>query len=143
MIISTQDRVFMAVVGPPGCGKKEIVFKMLSRNTFYPKFSNIIFLYREMPQIYNKIEKSLGVTFKKYAKLEFLNSLANCLLIIDDSCDEIYNDKEFVKLATAGRHKNVHVIYIKHNLYQQSKWSRTKHTSFSSNQLAIFNKSNF
>ena len=71
------------------------------------------------------MERTLGVTFKKYANLEFLNSLANCLLIIDDSCEEIYNDKEFVKLATAGRHKNINVIYIKHNLYQQSKWSRT------------------
>ena len=46
-------------------------------------------------------------------------------MIIDDSCEEIYNDKEFVKLATAGRHKNINVIYIKHSLYQQSKWSRT------------------
>ena len=54
-----------------------------------------------------------------------MNSLANCLLVIDDSCEEIYNDKEFVKLATAGRHKNINVIYIKQNLYQQSKWSRT------------------
>ena len=70
------------------------------------------------------MEKRLGVTFKKYANLEFLNYLANCLLIIDDSCEEIYNDKEFVKLVTARRHKNI-VIYIKHNLYQQSEWSRT------------------
>ena len=45
------------------------------------------------------MEKTLGVAFKKYVNLEFLNSLANCLLIIDDSCEEIYNDKEFVKLA--------------------------------------------
>ena len=78
-----------------------------------------------MQQIYIKMEKTLGATFKKYAYLTFLNSLANCLLIIDDTCEEIYNDKEFVKLATAGRHKNINVIYIKHNLYQQSKWSRT------------------
>ena len=68
--------------------------------------------------------RKLGVTFKKHANLEFLKSLSNCLLIIDDSCEEIYNGKEFVKLATAGRHKNINVIYIKHNLYQQSKWSR-------------------
>ena len=88
-IISTQDRVFMAVVGPSGCGKTELIFKMLIGNTFYPKFNNIIFLYREMQQIYIKMEKTLGVTFKKYANLEFLNSLANCLLIIDDSCEEI------------------------------------------------------
>ena len=123
-IISTQDRVFMAVVGPSGCGKTELFFKMLIGSALYPKFNNIIFLYREMQQIYIKMEKTLGDTFKKYTNLELLDSLANCLLIIDDSCEEIYNDKEFVKLATAGRHKNINVIYIKHNLYEQSKWSR-------------------
>ena len=105
-IISTQDRVFMAVVGPSGCGKKELIFKMLIGSTFYPKFDNIIFLYREMQKIYINMEKTLGVTFKKYANLEFLNSLANCSLIIDNSCKKIYNDKKFVKLATAeGRKK--------------------------------------
>ena len=78
-----------------------------------------------MQQIYVEMEQKLGVIFKKYANLEFLNNLENCLLIIDDSCEEIYNDKEVVKLATAGRHKKINVIYIKHNLYQQSKWSRT------------------
>ena len=124
-IISTQDMVFMAFVGPSGCGKTELIFKMLSGNTVYPKFKNIIFSYREMQQIYIKMEKTLGITFKKSANLEILNSLANCLLIIDDSCEKSYIDKEFVKLATAGRHKNINVIYIKHNLYQQSKWSRT------------------
>ena len=142
-IISTQDRVFMAVVGPSGCGKTEIIFKMLSGNTFYPKFNHIIFLYREMQQIYVKMEQKLGGIFKKYANLEFLNNLENCLLIIDDSCEEIYNDKEFVKLATAGRHKKIDVIYIKHNLYQQSKWSRTTDLNTSHIVLfpAIFNKS--
>ena len=124
-VISTQDRVFMAVVEPSGCGKTELIFKMLSGNTFYPKFNNIIFLYREMQQIYIKMEKTIGVTFKKYANLKFLNSLANCLRIIDDSCEKIYNDKEFANMATAGRHKNINVIYIKHNFYQRSKWSRT------------------
>ena len=124
-IISTKDRVFMAVVGPSGCGKTELIFKIVNGNTLYPKFNNVIFLYREMQKIYIKMEKTLGVTFKKYANLELLISLANCLLIIENSCEEIYNDKEFVKLATAARHKKINVIYIKHNLYQQSKWSRT------------------
>ena len=54
-----------------------------------------------------------------------MNNLENFLLIIDNSYEEIYNDKEFFKLATAGRHKNINVIHIKHNHYQQSKWSRT------------------
>ena len=76
-VLSTQDRVFMAVVGPSSVGKTELNFKMLIANTFYPKFNNIIFLYREMQQIYIKMEKTLCVMFKKNASLEFLNSLAN------------------------------------------------------------------
>ena len=119
-----QDRVFMAVVGPSGCGKTELIFKM-SGNTLYLKFNHILCSYREMQQIYIKMEQKLGVFFNKYANLDFLKNLENCLLIIDDSCEEIYNDKELVNLATAGRHKKINVIYIKHNLYQQSKWSRT------------------
>ena len=30
-----------------------------------------------------------------------------------------------MKIATSGRHRRLHVIYVKHNLFQQSKWSRT------------------
>ena len=37
----------------------------------------------------------------------------------------MYNDKEFVRLAPAGRHRGIDVIYVKHNLFQQSRRSRT------------------
>ena len=40
----------------------------------------------------------------------------------DDSCEEIYQEKEF---AVSGRHKTVNGIFVKHNLFHQSKWSRT------------------
>ena len=53
--------------------------------------------------------------------LKKLQNTENCLLIFDDSCKKIFNDKEFVKLATAEQHKNINVICMKHNLYQQSK----------------------
>ena len=56
--------------------------------------------------------------------MEITKNLSNCLLIFDDSCEEIFNDKEFVKTATSGRHRKLHVIYVKHNLFHQSKWSR-------------------
>ena len=45
--------------------------------------------------------------------------------MFDDSCEEIYNDNEFVKLATAGRHKGSDGIYVQHNLFRQNCWSRT------------------
>ena len=63
--------------------------------------------------------------FIKFSGLDITKKLSNCLLVYDDSCDEIFNDKEFVKIATSGRHRKLHVIYVKHNLFQQSKWSRT------------------
>ena len=34
------------------------------------------------------------------------------MIVFDDTCEEIFNEKYFVKLATAGRHKNSLVIYV-------------------------------
>ena len=55
--VSTQDRVFMAVVGPSGCGKKELIFKMLIGRTFYPKF-NHIFVQRIATNIHQNGENT-------------------------------------------------------------------------------------
>ena len=56
---------------------------------------------------------------------EYIDSLKNngtkYLLIFDDSCEEICNSKAFVDIATAGRHRSLSTIYIKHNLFHQSK----------------------
>ena len=46
------------------------------------------------------------------------------LLVFDDSCKEISNSKQFVKDATAGRHRGLNTIFIKHNLFHQSKLGR-------------------
>ena len=43
------------------------------------------------------------------------------LLIFDDSCAENCNSKESVDIATARRHRGFSTIYIKHNLFHQSK----------------------
>ena len=123
-IIPTSDRIFMAVVGSSGCGKRNLIFRIIEGNTFYPKFDNVIFLYHEIRPIYSQVDQHSNIVFRKFTNLEFLQNTENFLLIFDDSCEEIFNDKEFVKLATAGRYKNINVIYVKHNLYQQSKWSR-------------------
>ena len=66
-----------------------------------------------------------GIEFLKYSGFDITKNLSHCLLIYDDSCEEIFNDKEFVKIATSGRHHKLHVIYVKHNLFHQSNWSRT------------------
>ena len=52
------------------------------------------------------------------------NNGTKYLLIFDDSCEEICNSKAFVDIATAGRHQGLSTIYIKHNLFHQSKLGR-------------------
>ena len=73
----------------------------------------------------NEIE---NLEFVQGVNFEFFDSLknhgTNYLLIFDDSCEEICNSKAFVNLATAGRHRGLSTIYIKHNLFHQSKLGR-------------------
>ena len=54
------------------------------------------------------------------------NNGTNYLLIFDDSCEEISNSKQFVRIATAGRHRRLNTIYIKHNIFHQSKLGRDR-----------------
>ena len=124
-IISTTDRLFMAVCGPSCCGKTELIFRMLLENTFSAKFLSIFYFYQHEQPKFKSLEAKLNIQFTKFSSFDLISELENCLLVFDDSCEEIFNDKEFSKLATAGRHKNISVIYVKHNLFQQSKWSRT------------------
>ena len=58
------------------------------------------------------------------------------MIVFNDSCKGIFNEKDFVKLAKAGRHKNVHVLYVKHKFFQQSKQSRTM--KLNTTQLTLF-----
>ena len=61
-------------------------------------------------------------------KFEFIDSLRNngtkYLVIFDDSCEEICNSKAFVDIPIAERHRGLSTIYIKHNLFHQSKLGR-------------------
>ena len=69
-----------------------------------------------------------NIQFIQGVDFEFIQSLPNngtkYLLIFNDSCEEISSSKEFVKIATAGRHKGLSTIYIKHNLFHQSRLGR-------------------
>ena len=124
-IIFTDDRLFMSVVGPSGSGKTRLIFSMLTSGTFYPKFEKIYFFYKDYQPLFEKMSAKLNIEFVPCLDFQMIKDLENCLLIFDDSCEEIYQEKDFVKLAVSGRHKKVHCIFVKHNLFHQSKWSRT------------------
>ena len=75
------------------------------------------------------MQKQIGnLEFVRGVNFEFIDSLKNngtkYLLIFDDSWKELCNSKAFVDIATAGRRRGLSTIYIKHNLFHQSKIGR-------------------
>ena len=137
-IISTKDRLLMSVSGHSGSGKTGLIFQMLLKGIFYPSYNKIFYFYlNDQPKYRSFVSHNkFDIEFIKLSSFEFVNNLRDCMIVFEDTCEEIFNEKDFVKLATAGRHKNVHVIYVKHNLFQQSKQSRT--IDLNTTQLILF-----
>ena len=73
-------------------------------------------------------KKIENLEFVQGVNFEFIDSLKNNgtknFSIFDDSCEDICISEAFVNIATAGRHRGLSVIYIKHNLFHQSKLGR-------------------
>ena len=103
--IDMSTSLFMAVVGPSGSGKTELIFKLLPRRIFYPKFEKVLIFYKDIqPVVMDKLNaRRIHIEFVKIDGFDRLRDIENILLVFHDSCKKIYNDKEFVKLATAGR----------------------------------------
>ena len=136
----------MAVVGPGGCGKTLLVADLLMYQCrqFRPNFDCITYIFQHWQPVYDDIASKLkhneinflnGVDWKKLA---LMSNLKRHLLVFDDVFDELANSVEFLNLVVSGRHKNQHVIFLKHNLHQ--KKSRLKDNRLESNPLAAAKK---
>ena len=125
-IIFTNDRLFVALVGPEGSGKTRLIYAMLaSPTTFYPPIEITFYIYKEFQPLFQEKSERINIEFNPCLDFEMIENLENCLLVFDDSCEEIYQEQAFVKLAVAGRHRKLHCIFVKHNFFHQSKWSCT------------------
>ena len=121
-MIFTTDWLFMTLVGPGGSGKARLIHAMLVFPTSY--WQNLVFLQRVSTFLQNNGGK-LDIEFVSCWDFEMIRKLENCLLVSDDSCQEIYQQKEFVKIAVAGRLEKTHCSFVKLNLIHQNKWMRT------------------
>ena len=88
------------------------------------KFSSPVKLPSQQSSIDSLIENLLNHQMKD-SGFQIVSGNDKVLAIFDDSCDDILESARFAYLATAGRHKDVSVIFIKHNLYQQGKYCVT------------------
>ena len=110
-------------------GKSYLIHEWITIGTFQPEFDKIYYFYQPYQSLYGLMSKDAeNIEFKEGVDFEFIQNLPNngtkYLLIFDDSCEEKSSSKDFVKIATAGRHKGLTTIYIKHNLFHQSRLGR-------------------
>ena len=121
-------RVFTSLVGRSETGKSQLLYSWLKIGTFQPKFDKIYFFINILNLFTMLCKKRSNILFVRGVNFEFIDSLKNngtkYLLIFEDSCEEICNSKASVDIATAGRYRGLSTIYIKHNLFHQSKLGR-------------------
>ena len=68
------------------------------------------------------IEFIQGLERNFFQKAEAQNRI---LLVLDDLFDEAAQSKDFLALVVAGRHRNVHLMVLRPNLFQRTKNSKT------------------
>ena len=60
------------------------------------------------------------------------------LLVLDDLFDEAAQSKDFLALVVAGRHRNVHLMVLRHNSFQRIKILKT--IDLNVTQIVLFNR---
>lgn len=132
--VATDPHCFICVVGPSGSGKTRFITALLrnQRDVFQPAFDRIAYFYQHEQPIYKTLAAELvreDLTFINNVDWSWINENADVtkrtLLVFDDLFDSIAKAPEFLKLVTAGRHQNLHLMVLKHNLYQQNSNSKT------------------
>ena len=127
-LISTENRVFISLVGPSETGKSQLIYNWLKNGIFQPKLDQNLVFNQHSQTLCDVMQKEIGnLEFVQGVNFEFIDSLKNgtkYLLMFDESCEKICNSKAFVDIATAGRHRGLRTIYIEHSLFHQSKIGR-------------------
>ena len=101
----------MSVSGPSRSGKTDLTFQMLLRDTFYLSYYKIFYFYLHNQPKYRSFvsHNEIDIEFLKLSSFENVNKLRDCMIVFDDM--KTFFMKSLMLNFTAGRHKNVHVIY--------------------------------
>lgn len=121
-------------------GKTHWVTRLLALNNVTPIPEKIIVIYHHESPSYNalasrnnkiKLIKGLPDSLERCIGNR---SMKRCLIILDDLMSEVNED--IMNLFIRGRHLNISVIFIVHNLFYSSKFMRT--ISLNTHYLCIF-----
>ena len=125
---------FLSAVGRSGNGKTQLVSSMLVNQykVFRPAFDKILYLYNHFQPNFEELKcVQSNVQIEFHHGLNW-NAVEKCgaqslrtLLVIDDLYQQACEAEYFLNLVIVGRHRKIHLITLKHNLFQQSKHSKT------------------
>ena len=129
------------ISGPTGCGKTWFVRRILEEQLIQPLPTRIIWVYSEWQSDYEHVRITFPhVEFVEGWREDLYASIRpddRNLLILDDQMDEAGDSKTLSKLFTKGSHqRNLTVIYLVQNVFNQSKSQRT--VSLNSHYNVVF-----
>ena len=130
-IILTSDRLFLAVCGPSCCGKTELIFQMLLKNIFYPKYKSIYYSYHHEQPKFSSIERNLNIFSKIFLDLILFHSRKTVCLF-----SPIFSRK-FSMTVSFLNSQLLDVIEVMASFQLIS----TQPTSFCSNHLETYSRS--
>ena len=144
-IISTSDRLFMAVCGPSCCGKTELIFQMLLRNTFYPKFKSIYYFYQHEQPKFSSIERNLNIFSQSFLDLSSFHSWKTVCLFLTILARKFSMTKSFLNSQLLDVIEilasfTLNITYS-NRVNGQEQLISTQPTSFCSNHLETYSRS--
>ena len=115
---------------PTGCGKTWFVRRIQEEQHIQPFPTRIIWIYSEWQSYYDHVRATFPhVEFVEGWREDLYASIRpdeRNLLILDDQMDEAGDSKTLSKLFKKGlHHRNLTVIYLVQNVFNQSKSQRT------------------
>jgi len=131
-VIKFSHPTTIMIAGPTFSGKTTFVKRLLHEDMIEPAPERIIWIYKEKGD-----ESEFARLKQEFPQVEFLseidigriNSLdarENNLVILDDVMSEAGDSKEVAKIFTQGaHHRNMTVIFLVQNVFQQAKQMRT------------------
>ncbi len=131
-VIKFKHPTTIMIAGPTFSGKTTFVKRMLHEDMIEPSPQRIIWIYKEKGD-----QSEFAKLNQEFPQVEFLSDLdigridsldprENNLVILDDVMSEAGDSKEVAKIFTQGaHHRNMTVIFLVQNVFQQAKQMRT------------------